>query len=239
MNKTYVVYKHTSPSGKVYIGITSQPPKRRFDNGRGYSHNEHFRRAINAYGWHNFKSEILGKGLSRDEAVLEEKRLISLYDSTNWDKGYNLMTGGDGIGTHTEATIQKLRILGTGKKWPIERRLSFSRKRKGKTHSEEAKKKMSLIAKGAGNPFYGRHHTEDAKKRIRANMPDRRGGKSSLAVSVCQYDLDGKLISTFPSISDAGRENGIENYYNISACCRGRQKTAYGYVWKYAEERVG
>lgn len=30
------VYKHTSPSGKVYIGITGREPKLRWDNGNGY-----------------------------------------------------------------------------------------------------------------------------------------------------------------------------------------------------------
>lgn len=29
----YTVYKHTTPSGKVYIGITGQKPERRWQNG--------------------------------------------------------------------------------------------------------------------------------------------------------------------------------------------------------------
>ena len=32
----WTVYKHTSPSNKVYIGITSREPKLRWDNGNGY-----------------------------------------------------------------------------------------------------------------------------------------------------------------------------------------------------------
>lgn len=32
----YCVYKHTSPSGKVYIGITNQKPTRRWREGEGY-----------------------------------------------------------------------------------------------------------------------------------------------------------------------------------------------------------
>lgn len=31
----YSVYIHTLPNNKVYIGITSQKPKARWDNGRG------------------------------------------------------------------------------------------------------------------------------------------------------------------------------------------------------------
>ena len=32
----YTVYKHTSPIGKVYIGITKMNPIRRWSNGKGY-----------------------------------------------------------------------------------------------------------------------------------------------------------------------------------------------------------
>lgn len=35
MNK-YCVYKHTLPNEKIYIGITSQNPIYRWDNGKGY-----------------------------------------------------------------------------------------------------------------------------------------------------------------------------------------------------------
>ena len=34
--RKYTVYKHTSPSGKVYIGITCRKPKYRWNNGKGY-----------------------------------------------------------------------------------------------------------------------------------------------------------------------------------------------------------
>lgn len=34
--KSYTVYKHTSPSGKVYIGITCRKPEYRWNHGKGY-----------------------------------------------------------------------------------------------------------------------------------------------------------------------------------------------------------
>lgn len=57
--KNYCVYKHTSPSNKVYIGITSQEPERRWKNGNGYKKNLYFTKAIKKYGWDNFAHEIL------------------------------------------------------------------------------------------------------------------------------------------------------------------------------------
>ena len=69
----YCVYKHTSPNGKVYIGITSQNPIARWRNGKGYSNNTHFKNAIDKYGWDNFKHEILHSELSKEEAEQNKK----------------------------------------------------------------------------------------------------------------------------------------------------------------------
>lgn len=33
---SYVVYKHISPSGRVYIGITKQKPEYRWNHGKNY-----------------------------------------------------------------------------------------------------------------------------------------------------------------------------------------------------------
>lgn len=68
MEKTWFVYKHTSPSNKVYIGITSQKPIYRWNNGLGYNKQQYFWRAIQKYGWENFFHEILFEGLGEEEA---------------------------------------------------------------------------------------------------------------------------------------------------------------------------
>lgn len=56
---SYTVYKLTSPSEKVYIGITSQPIKKRWKNGNGYKRCPAMNKAITKYGWENIKKEIL------------------------------------------------------------------------------------------------------------------------------------------------------------------------------------
>lgn len=51
---------------------------------------------------------------------------------------------------------------------------------------------------------------------------------------VIQYDLDNKKINEFDSITEAA--NTIDKGTSrISACCKGIRKTAYGYIWRYAE----
>lgn len=63
--------------------------------------------------------------------------------------------------------------------------------------------------------------------KIKKNQPHKRG--------VCQYDKDGVLLAEFQSIHDAGVLSGIR-WQDISACCRGRQNTARGYIWKYKNQ---
>ena len=56
----YKLYRHTSPSGKVYIGITKTSVYARWMCGRGYRRNCHvFHRAILKYGWDNIKNKSI------------------------------------------------------------------------------------------------------------------------------------------------------------------------------------
>lgn len=50
---------------------------------------------------------------------------------------------------------------------------------------------------------------------------------------VLQYDKDGNLINMYNSTQEAERIFNKNNKDNIAACCRGKQKTSYGYIWKY------
>lgn len=98
----YSVYKHTSPNGKVYIGITKMKPKYRWGRGSGYRENDYFFRAIQKYGWDNFNHEIILDGLSEEEACEIERELIAKYKATDSRYGYNHSTGGKDTfaGTH-------------------------------------------------------------------------------------------------------------------------------------------
>lgn len=57
--------------------------------------------------------------------------------------------------------------------------------------------------------------------------------------AVLQYDLNDNFIAEYPSIKEACAAINKNKIYtsvsHISSCCRGRQKTAYGFKWKYKE----
>lgn len=92
-DNNYYVYKHTTPNGKVYVGITKQNPNRRQRNGHGYINSNLFFNAIIKYGWINITHEILDQNVSFEDACRLERYYIQLYKSDNKDFGYNINSG--------------------------------------------------------------------------------------------------------------------------------------------------
>lgn len=205
--KNYTIYKHTSPSGKIYIGQTCKNPKDRWSNGFGYRYNTYFFRAINKYGWNNFTHDIIIGGLTKEEADWFEKYLIDYYETTDRSKGYNLTEGGEGaLGRVVSDDTKKLISLkAMGRKVPDEIRQKMS----------ESKKKLY------------KEHPE--KKPI----PPTKYSVLSTRKPVEQLDLNEKYLKTFNSVMDAEREVGA-NHSNIAKCCRGKQSSAGGFKWRYA-----
>ena len=50
---------------------------------------------------------------------------------------------------------------------------------------------------------------------------------------IYQYDLQGNFLNKYYGVTEAEKSTGISN---ITSCCKGRNKTAGGYVWRYAED---
>ena len=93
----YIVYQHKNKiNGKVYIGITSQIPKKRWGiNGNGYKSSPYFYSAIQKYGWDNFEHNILYDNFTKEEACKKEQELIQKFQSMDRSFGYNSTSGGE------------------------------------------------------------------------------------------------------------------------------------------------
>lgn len=155
----YTVYKHTTPSGKRYIGITCRKPEERWENGSGYKGNKHFYRAIERYGWSNIRHEIVADGLTKAQACAMEIKLIAEYDTTDPDKGYNHSTGGESgsLGMHHSA----------------ESRRKMSKAKKGANHPNygkhlnvDVRRKISESNKGRTSPRKGTHLSVETRMKI-------------------------------------------------------------------------
>ena len=156
--KCYCVYMHISPSNKAYIGITSTSPEERWDGGRGYFkktkngnyHQPAMVNAINKYGWDNFEHIIFDDGLSKNEAEHMEKILIALWNTNNPKYGYNIRNGGGSVGPLTEET-----------------KIKMSEAHKGYCPTEDARRKISEANSGEKHPMYGKHHTDETRKKMK------------------------------------------------------------------------
>lgn len=156
----WCVYKHTTPSGKVYIGITSQKIELRWRNGKGYK-TQVFNHAIEKYGWDNIIHEVLFENLSHKDACAKEIELIEKYKSNDSKYGYNVTSGGDG-------TIGIISVW-RGKHLPKETCIKISESNKGKVPTLEARKRMSNSQKKLAsspnyiNPMQGKKHSDQTK----------------------------------------------------------------------------
>ena len=55
-----------------------------------------------------------------------------------------------------------------------------------------------------------------------------------LSKAVLQFDLQDNFIKEFSSTHQVERETGFNQSY-ICACCKGKLKQAYGFIWRYKE----
>lgn len=138
----FTLYLHRNKiNNKVYVGQTKRNPEDRWGpNGKGYK-NQIFYKAIEKYGWENFDHIILEQVETQDLANQREEYYISLYDSTNPNKGYNLYKGGT-VCRQTTTARQKRSLSMMGKNNPMY----------GKHKSDEAKEKLRQFLTSEKNP---------------------------------------------------------------------------------------
>lgn len=232
----YVVYCHTSPSGKKYVGCTSTQITKRFRDGTGYKNNYSFWPDICRYGWDSFKHEVLYSCLDSKTAHEIEHRLINEWNLLDPRYGYNLW---DGKGHRSPASKGLIHESRLGNKNSVGRTLS---------DGTRAKISLSLSSYYADhdNPFLGKHHSAETIEKLRnrkisketrlkmsKNHADVSGAKNPSARPVMQFTTDGEFIAEYEFAKQASDKYGID-LSSIIKCCRGKSKTAGGYVWKYA-----
>ena len=246
------IYKITSPSNKVYIGqsvdITSR--WKRYYALTCKSQTRLYRSLLKrGVGCHKF--EILCQ-CGFEELNNLEIFYIELYQSFNSEFGMNLRGGGE-RSKMSEITKSRISVANKGKKRSEEVNEKNRKAQTGKRATEETKLKISLAGKG-------RKQTKESiikqinTKRIkgpyivtdstRRKMSLSRTGKvlsvthknnigKSSQKKVFQKSLNGGgIIKNWESIKSASEYLKV-NGSGIGRCCKGEQKTAYGYIWEY------
>lgn len=154
-NYNWNVYKITSPSGRVYIGITSNLIKRfSVYKSNAVSRQTLIFNSIRKYGYENHKVEIMDtftgdNDYANGKEIFWIRGYMSNKNKYPEQNGLNLTDGGDGT-TGYKATAEVI---------------EKNRKRRiGKKHSELTKKKMSEARVGIKMNFT--HFTPEFKKKL-------------------------------------------------------------------------
>ncbi|MDD4242774.1 MAG: GIY-YIG nuclease family protein [Bacilli bacterium] len=143
-NKTYLIYKYTSPSGKSYIGQTCDL-KRRENSHKCSTGCSSFARAKEKYGFENFIREILEEGLTLEEANERESYWIAEHN-TLVPNGYNLMTGGNNS-TPCEESRKLMSEAGLGREKTEEHKKKIAKAREEWFKTEEGIAWKEVLAK--------------------------------------------------------------------------------------------
>lgn len=252
----YCVYKHTTPSGRVYIGITQQDPKDRWKGGYGYVNNLVFHRAIQKYGWDGIEHEILLDGLTKEEAKKAEVELIAEYNATDRRYGYNITAGGDSVVSrpHTEEEKRHYSELWSGAKNPNARPVICLETLEVYDTATEASKKTGATKicnccrrnykhRTSGGYHWAFYESEKPMSYYEELLEDYIAEETApKAVSERARRLISERSSVkvicietgevYPSLRAAAKANGTSNS-RICNCCKGRGHKAGGYHWAY------
>lgn len=207
MDNHYTVYVHISPDNLRYYGMTGRDVKVRWNNGKGYIHNQYFYRAIQKYGWDEFKHEIVADGMTKAEACSMEEGLIAEYHTQDPRYGYNLSAGGE-CNKLSQSTKDKI-----------------SKANKGRIFSEGTREKMSISHIGKSTSLKGCKLSDEHKRKISESLNGRKHphGATSPKPVICNG-------TRYDSVQDCA------DFYNVSfsAMCswlRGEKSMPYKFVF--------
>jgi hypothetical protein len=132
---------------------------------------------------------FLKKNLTEEEAFKHEIYLIAVFGRKDKGTGIlrNLTDGGDGVSNPSEETRKRMGgMRGKTHSEETKRKISKAQKGKqtwlGKKHREESKKKMRAVRKGKesfsgdNNPMFGRNHSKSAKEKMSVTKRERKIG---------------------------------------------------------------
>ena len=246
MYMKWIIYKVTSPSGKIYIGQTSKSLEERWNghcNQARYGSNLLLHRAIRKYGAQNFKKEIVSICESLEKACTEEMQFIELYDCIcDTGKGYNMTKGGEG-NPMSDLTKSKLSQANKGQipwskgkklgPFSSEHKRKLSDAHKGKTLSAKHKKQISESVTGENNGFYNRKHNKENRVKCGHNRKVNSYFSVWIADKTNRFNpKPDKFVGEWWFLSECADYLDIDRK-GIGECLNGRAKSYKGYIFQY------
>ena len=167
-----VVYIAIAPGGACYVGVTSQPPIKRWrfhvnTARRGTSACKRLAAAIREHGMTEANFRVIRECASLDEAKAWERKLVA-----DFKPALNMTRGGDCRPPHTPESRAKMSAAQKGNKHSL-----------GRKHSAETRALMSASRMGNRNSA-GKAHPADVRAKISASLRASAAAKAANASRV-------------------------------------------------------
>lgn len=243
----YIYKIKNTVNSKLYIGQTKYPLIKRFNEhlyNAKKGKNSPLYNAIRQYGKEKFFISLLEEVDEKDSLDEAEEKWIKKFNTIT-PNGYNILPGGtkfvkDSNPMYIKEIREKVSLKFSGDNNPSKRPEVKEKIRKsalGKKATPETRKKMS---ENNGRYWKGRkipQYIIDAHaKKSRTLL----GELNKTSKKVWMLNLNNEKIKLFNGCCEAKRFLEKEKQRkicdsNISRCASGKQKTAYGYKWKYVQ----
>lgn len=212
MNKYYVYKVNNIITDEVYIGTTSNYVERVKDHIQrsNSSEGQKFQNALNTYPLEDFKWEIIDSTYSKQELAFKEIYYIQKYDCIS--NGYNSNRGG-GFKKEVYQFSSDGKLINT---------YNCLKSAGNAVNASIASISHACIGgrKSCKNFYWSYDKSFEVQKDLRIK-------------NVFQFNLDGNLVNTFKSISEASTVSGV-NKSSIAKCCRNERTKAGDFIWKFS-----
>ena len=192
-------------NGKIYIGKTERSVQERWREHIRDSQKEENRHRPLYRAFNKYGIENFSIEIIEETSIPEEREIFWIEQKRSFKNGYNATIGGDG-----KPYLDYDLIIAT--------------------YNELQSIRDTALKIGCNETTVSRILKSNHIQKLSSQEVNiKKFGKI-----VNQYDLNNNFIQSFPSVNAAANSLNKKGVSHITEVCKGKRKTAYGFIWRFA-----